>query len=502
MKRQRWNNELGFLLAAVGSAVGLGNIWRFSYLAYSHGGGAFLLPYCIALLSIGIPLLILEFGIGHQRQGSAPLAFAKTSRDWEWLGWWAVVMVMFGIMLYYSTIISWCLNYLYLSFNLSWGDDTNDYFFNQFLQVSETPGELIALRPQIVIGLGIIWLSCWVIVSRGIQSGIELANKILMPLLLVLTIIMSLWATTLDGAMTGLHAYLSPDFSKMTNPQVWIDAYSQIFFTLSLGFGIMITYASYLPEQSNLTRTALMTVFLNSGYSILAGCGVFAVLGFMAESQDKAIADVVSQSIGLAFVVYPEALNLIPSGRWFAAIFFFCLVIAGLSSAVSIIEVFVAAMIDKFGVNRKRITALLCCGGFTGALLFATHAGLHWLDIVDHYITHYGLVSVGFLECIVIAWIFNLAELREHINRISSIKLGKDWEIMLKFIAPSALMVIILYDLYTEIQQPYGGYSRFDLGLIGILWLLLTLVTAVVLAMLPWKTGILTKERSSNNIND
>ena len=498
MMRQRWNNELGFLLATVGSAVGLGNIWRFSYLAYSHGGGAFLLPYCIALVSIGIPLLLLEFGIGHQRQGSAPLAFAKTSRDWEWLGWWAVVMVMFGIILYYSTIISWCLNYLYLSFNLSWGNDTNHYFFKRFLQVSESPGELISLRTSIVVGLAIIWLSCWFIVSRGVQSGIELANKILMPLLLILTIIMSLWATTLDGAMIGLRAYLSPDFSKMTNPQVWIDAYSQIFFTLSLGFGIMITYASYLPEKSNLTRTALLTVFLNSGYSILAGCGVFAVLGFMAQSQDKAIADVVSQSIGLAFVVYPEALNLIPAGRIFGAIFFFCLVIAGLSSAVSIIEVFVAAIIDKFGVNRKRITTLLCCSGFIGALLFATHAGLHWLDIVDHYITHYGLVSVGFLECIIIAWVFNLAGLREHINHISSIKLGKNWEFMLKFISPSALMIILLYDLYTEIGQPYGDYSRMELGLIGVLWLLLTLVIALLLAMLPWKTGLLTKPDHNN----
>jgi NSS family neurotransmitter:Na+ symporter len=402
-------------------------------------------------------------------------------------------MVMFGIMLYYSTIISWCLNYLLFSFGLDWGQDTNDYFFNQFLQVSKIPTDFIALRLPIIVGLAVVWLASWIIVSRGVQKGIEIASKILMPLLLALTIIMTLWAMTLDGAMIGLRAYLYPDFSKMANPQVWIDAYSQIFFTLSLGFGIMITYASYLPEKSNLTRTALMTVLFNSGYSILAGCGVFAVLGFMAQSQDKAIADVVSQSIGLAFVVYPKALSLIPAGNLFGVIFFFCLVIAGLSSAVSIIEVFVAAMIDKFGVNRQRITTILCCAGFMGATVFATHAGLHWLDIVDHYITHYGLVTIGFLECILIAWVFNLTALRDHINQISSIQLGKSWEVLVKFVAPTALILILLYDLYNEIQHPYGDYSRLALGLIGMLWLLFTLVAGCLLAMIPWSTSLLRK---------
>ncbi|HFD13102.1 MAG TPA: sodium-dependent transporter, partial [Crenotrichaceae bacterium] len=439
MKRQRWNSEWGFLLAAVGSAVGLGNIWRFSYLAYAHGGGAFLVPYCIALLTIGIPLLILEFGAGHEREGSAPLVFAKISRDWEWLGWWAVVMVMFGIMLYYSTIISWCLNYLFLSFGLNWGDDPNTFFFKEFLQVSDSPADFDSLRLPILLGLVVIWLSCWIIVRRGIQSGIELANRILMPLLLLLTIIMTIWATTLEGSMTGLRAYLEPDFSRMTDPQVWIDAYSQIFFTLSLGFGIMITYASYLPEKSNLTKTALITVLLNSGYSILAGCGVFAILGFMAESQHKEIADVVSQSIGLAFVVYPKALNLIPGGNLFGVIFFFCLVIAGLSSAVSIIEVFIAAMIDKFGFSRPHLASILCLSGLLGSAVFATQAGLHWLDIADHFITHYGLVSIGFFECIVIAWIFNLATLRDHINQISSFKLGQGWSKIVQFVTPAAL---------------------------------------------------------------
>jgi NSS family neurotransmitter:Na+ symporter len=135
MKRDQWKSQVGFLLAAVGSAIGLGNIWRFSYMAYSYGGGAFLIPYITALLTAGIPLLILEFAVGHERIGSAPLAYAKIKKNWEWLGWWAVTFVMFGIVLYYVVIISWCLNFFVLSFDLGWGSDPDAFFFKKFLAV-------------------------------------------------------------------------------------------------------------------------------------------------------------------------------------------------------------------------------------------------------------------------------------------------------------------------------------------------------------------------------
>ncbi|WP_455221223.1 sodium-dependent transporter [Kaarinaea lacus] len=402
MAREQWNSQFGFLLAAVGSAIGLGNIWRFSYLAYEHGGGAFLIPYLVALLTAGIPLLILEYAIGHERVGSAPMAYAKISQRWEWLGWWAVVFVMFGIELYYSVIISWCLNFFVLSFDLGWGDDPNHYFFQEFLKVSANPEELGEIRTPILYGLLIVWFIAWAVVYRGVQRGIELANKILMPTLLLLTAILVFWSLSLDGAIDGLKAYITPDFSKLISPKVWIDAYSQIFFTLSLGFGIMIAYASYLPEKANITGSALLTVLINSGYSLFAGCAVFSVLGFMAYSENKEISEVVTQSIGLAFVAYPKAISLIPGGNWFGAIFFLCLTVAGLSSAVSIMEAFTSAVVDKFGFARQPLVTATAIAGFFGSIIFTTQAGLLWLDIVDHFITHYGLITVGILECIVI----------------------------------------------------------------------------------------------------
>lgn len=489
MARAQWNSQFGFILAAVGSAIGLGNIWRFSYLAYEHGGGAFLIPYFTALFTAGIPLLILENGIGHERVGSAPLAYRKIDKRWEWLGWWSVIFVMFGIELYYSVIIAWCLNFFTLSFNLDWGIDPDQYFFSDFLRLSDSPAELGEIRTPILYSLIVIWLANWFIVYRGVQKGIELANKIMMPLLLILTLLLVIWAAQLEGAREGIAAYLTPDFSKLTEPDVWIDAYSQIFFTLSLGFGIMIAYASYLPDRTDITRNAVIIALINSGYSLLTGFGVFAILGFMARSEGKEIADVVTESIGLAFVAYPKAISLMPGGNLFGAVFFLCLTIAGLSSAVSIIEAFVSAMIDKFSLNRRLLVTFICILGFLGSIIFTTQAGLLWLDIVDHFITHYGLILVGILECIAIGWVFQLSTLRRHINAISSFKLGTGWSILIRIFVPVMLSVILLGDIIDELKQPYGNYGWTALILIGRDWLLLTLIMALAFSSRPWKNA-------------
>ncbi len=487
-KREQWKSQFGFLMAAVGSAIGLGNIWRFSYMAYEHGGGAFLVPYVIALLTAGIPLLILEFGIGHERIGSAPLAYHKISKKWEWLGWWAVVFVMFGIELYYTVIISWCMNFFVLSFDLGWGDDPDSFFFKKFLASSSGPFEIGGIRTPIFIALVIVWIINWAISYRGVRRGIELANKIFMPLLLVLTATLVFWAVRLDGAGIGIKAYLRPDFAKLSEPKVWIDAYSQIFFTLSLGFGIMIAYASYLPAKTNITRNAVLTGFINSGYSLFAGFAVFSVLGFMATSQGVPISEVVSGGIGLAFVVYPKALSLMPGGNLFGAIFFLCLVVAGISSSISIIEAFAAAVVDKFGWERRSVINVICVLGFLGSVVFTTQAGLFWLDIADHFLTHYGLVVVGILECIIVAWLFKLDVLRNHINKISTIRLGLWWTLLIKYLVPLVLGVILIGDIIEEFRTPYEGYSWASIIVIGVDWVLLTLVAAFWFSMRPWKT--------------
>ncbi|MBW2107521.1 MAG: sodium-dependent transporter [Deltaproteobacteria bacterium] len=488
MNREQWKSQAGFLLSAIGSAIGLGNIWRFSYMAYDNGGGAFLIPYVAALLSAGIPLLILEIGIGHERIGSAPLAYAKIGKKWEWLGWWAVTFVMFGIVLYYTVVIAWCLNFFFLSFNLGWGDNPDTFFFKEFLAVSNGPFEIGRIRISILAALVVIWGLNWIILFRGVQKGLELANKIFMPLLFVLTAVLVFWSLSLEGAMEGIKAYLTPDFSKIAHPKVWIDAYSQIFFTLSLGFGIMIAYASYLPERADISKNAILTGVINSGYSLFAGLAVFSVLGFMATCQGKPVSEVVSQSIGLAFVAYPKAVSLMAGGNFFGAIFFLCLVVAGLSSSISIIEAFSSAMVDKFNVSRRRFITTVSVLGLLGSIIFTTQAGLLWLDIVDHFLTHYGLVLVGILECVLIGWCFRLKSLRKHINTISSIKLGAWWDGLVKYFVPAVLGIMFFGDLYHEVTHPYGGYSWASVILIGCGWVVLTLIAAFLIAARRWKT--------------
>ncbi len=489
--RPQWRSRMGFILAAIGSAVGLGNIWRFSYLCYKNGGGAFLIPYLIALLVVGIPLMILELGIGHKMRGSAPLSFAKINRRWEWLGWWSVLIVMYGIMLYYSTVIAWCLNYVFLSFNLSWGNDPNNYFFNEFLQVSSGAFEVGDVRLPILGSLMIIWFLCWFIVYFGIQKGVERANRIFMPLLLGLILILVAWSVSLEGASQGISVYLKPDFSRLSEKAIWIDAFSQIFFTLSLGFGIMIAYASYLPGKVELVKDALIISLGNCAFSFITGFAVFGTLGYMAHTTGVPVAEVVSDSIGLAFVSYPKAISLMPAfSRAFGVVFFLSLVIAGLSSAISIVEAFGSAVMDKFHYSRRGVVTFICTTGLVGSIVFSTKGGLYWLDILDHFITHYGLMIVGVLECIVVGWIYKASKLRQHINTVAPQVLSSIWDFAVMYGVPIALTLLMVNDFIIELKGPYEGYDLKAVLLIGPVWLVVGLVVSLFISNFPWKKDL------------
>jgi len=488
--RPQWRSRMGFILAALGSAVGLGNIWRFSYLCYDNGGGAFLIPYFIALLVVGIPVMILELGIGHKMRGSSPMSFAKVDRRWEWCGWWAVICAMYGIMLYYSVIIAWCVRYVFFAFNLSWAGDPNGFFYDKFLQLSSDPFNLGDIRAPILLSLVVVWGLSWLIVYFGVQKGVERANKIFMPLLFLLIVILVIWSVNLKGAAAGLAVYLKPDFSLLGTPKIWIDAFSQIFFTLSLAFGIMIAYASYLPRKVDIVKDALIISIGNSAFSFLAGFAVFGTLGYMATATGKPVSEVVAKSIGLAFVTYPQAISLMPVpalAKVFGVLFFSSLVIAGLSSAISLVEAFSAAIIDKFNCSRASVVSVVCITGFLGSIIFTAKSGLYWIDIVDNFITHYGLVVIVILECIIVGWVFKASKLREHINNAGGKVLSSLWDISIKFVVPFVLVSLLINDLRGEFAAPYGGYSRLAIIMIGRDWLLLALFVSLVISMRRWR---------------
>jgi NSS family neurotransmitter:Na+ symporter len=478
--REQWRTRRGFLFAAIGSAIGLGNIWRFSYMTYTNGGAAFLIPYFLSLITAGIPILILEFGLGHYSASAAPLAFRRIHRKWEILGWWPIIFIMLGIELYYTVIIGWCVDYFGYAFRLAWGADPNAFFFKEFLHLSSGPWDMGKPVGIIVVGLAVVWLANWIICSNGIQKGVERACQIFMPLLVLLIALLIVRGLLLPGAKEGLIWYLKPDFSKLTDPGVWRSAYSQTFFSLSIAFGIMITYASYLPRNADITGNAIITGCSNHLFSIFAGLAVFTTLGFMAHASGTPIDKVVTQGIGLAFVAYPKAINAMPFiPAVVGAAFFLALILAGLSSSVSILESFATSLMDEFGISRRRTIGLSCIGGFILSLVFTTHGGLFWLDIVDHYILQYGLVVVGLLECLVVGWIFGAHNMRLHINSTSNFQIGRIWDFFIKYLTPALLATILVAGLVDEVRISYGGYTRAANIIIGLGWLAFTIIVAL-----------------------
>ena len=465
-QREQWGTRTGFILAAVGSAIGLGNIWRFPYMAYDNGGGAFLIPYFFALLTAGIPIIILEFSMGHKYKGSAPLTFFNMVKKWEWLGWWQV-FVSFVISIYYVVVIAWAFNYALMALKLGWGESPGTFFFEDFLALSSGPMDLGNIVWPIFFAAIFMWAVVWIVLFSGVKRGIELANKIFMPLLFILLLIMLGRAVTLEGAAEGINWLFRPDFSAILDYQVWTAAYGQIFFTLSICFAIMITYSSYLPEKSDINSNGMMTAFINCGFSMLAGIMVFGVLGYMANQQGVELHEVVGAGVGLAFVTIPEAISLLPMAKLFGFLFFLCLVFAGMSSMVSISEACCSALMDKFGWPRKATASVLCIVGFLLSLVFMTNGGLFVLDIVDHFINNFGIVFAGLVQVVLVSWFFKLDSLRQHANAQSDFAIGKWWNFCLMVITPIVLGYMAIANLVGDIRVNYEGYSASALLLFG-----------------------------------
>lgn len=456
--RPQWGTRAGFIFAAVGSAIGLGNIWRFPGVAYENGGGAFFLPYLFALLTAGIPLLILEFTIGQKYRGSAPLSFARLKKGSEWLGWWQVA-ISFVISTYYAVIIAWALSYAYFSVGKQWGEEPLNFLIGDYLKVVN-PGEVGSLVPGVFFPLIVVWVITLGILFKGVKKGIEAANRIFIPALVILFLVIVVRALTLDGAIDGINAFFKPDWSQIANGKVWVAAYGQIFFSLSIAFAIMVTYSSYLPKKTDLTNNAFITGFANSSFELLAGIGVFAALGFMAMQQNVPIDEVVSSGVILAFAVFPQIINELPAfSVAFGFLFFLCLTLAGLTSLISIVETYIAGIQDKFKVSRTKAVAI---GGGLSALisiLYATQGGLNYLDTVDAFINNYGVAFAGLVEIIIVVWVAReLNQLRDHANAISDIRLGSWWTICLKFITPIILGIMMIMNIMEDLQTSYGGY--------------------------------------------
>ncbi|WP_312094196.1 sodium-dependent transporter [Niallia sp.] len=495
-QRQQWGSRYGFILAAVGSAIGLGNIWRFPAVAYENGGGAFFLPYLFAILTAGIPILILEFTIGQKFRGSAPLSLFRLNKKAEWLGWWQL-LIAFVICTYYSVIVAWAIKFTIYSFGTKWGSNPESFFFDNVLKIADKPGTIGGLVPGIVIPVLFVWVVTLFVLYRGVSKGIERLNKIFLPVLIVMFLVIVIRALTLDGAVQGLNAFFKPDWSMILDGKVWIAAYGQIFFSLSIGFAIMITYSSYLPKKSDINNNAFITAFANSGFELLAGIGVFAALGFMANQQGVAVEEVVSSGIGLAFVVFPSIINEFPGmNGLFGVLFFLSLVFAGMTSLISIVETFIAGIQEKFNVSRTKAVLTSGIVATVISLIFATNGGLYLLDVVDYFINNFGIVTAGFVEVILIAWFFKgLNGLQSHTNAISDLRIGAWWKFCLSVVTPIILGYMMFDNIRQNLKENYGGYPTELILYSGVFVVIISIIIGVLLSFKKWKANALDKNR-------
>ncbi len=480
-KRENWSWRGAFIFAVLGSAVGLGNAWRFPYMVAQNGGGAFLIPYIFALLTAGIPLMLLEFGIGHKYMSAPPIAYRRAGKGLEMVGWWGNA-ASFVIITYYGVVMAWAINYVVHALNLSWGEDTTGFFLN-FLRVSEGPGVLGRINIPVLIS----FLIGWIMVVAIVYSGVTGVGKVVMvtaTMPVILLIVLAIRGFTLEGAAAGLDYYLSPNFAALSNLAVWRDAYSQVFFSLSVGMGVLIAYASYLPRDAEIANNVFIASLADAGIAFLAGLAIFSTVGYMAAQQGAAVADVAgSGGLGLAFMVYPKVINLLPGAPFFGVLFFLLLITLAIDSQFSLVEGCIGAIMDKWNLKRSTAVAAVSLPGFLIGLIFVTDGGLHWLDIVDKFVNSYGLIVVGLVECIVLGWIIGPKKIRDHVNGLSEIKVGGWFDFCVKYLTPAALIFILVYNLVIDLKVPYGGYPQWALN-VGWVMVILLPVIAFILSKL------------------
>lgn len=446
--RGQWGSKIGFIMAAAGSAIGLGNIWRFPYTAGENGGGAFVLIYLLFVILLGIPVLLAELSIGRTTQRN-PVGAFRTLFPKSW--WPAVgglgVVTGFGILSFYSVVAGWTVGYLYKAImggfkvNLT-GEASNALF-------SELIGD-----PMIAILLtGLFLLFTILVVRGGISSGIERTTKVLMPLLFVILIVLAVRALTLPGAEEGIAYLLKPDFSKIT-VGVFIGALGQALFSLSLGMGTMITYGSYFPKTENMIYAGVSVAFFDTIIAILAGLIIFPALFAAGVAPDS--------GPGLVFVVLPTIFGSLPAGSFFAIAFYALLAIAALTSTISLLEVVVSYFVDERKWSRN--AAAWVMGGTClvlaipsalsqGATDFYSNflgLGIDFLAIQSIVFGNYALSIGALLICLFVGWKWGISKALVSLEEGGfSLPAADWWGFLVKVVCPIAIIIILGYIIIT-----------------------------------------------------
>lgn len=441
--RGQWGSKFGFIMAAAGSAVGLGNIWRFPYITGQNGGGAFVLVYLLCVILIGVPLLFTEMGFGRFTKKGTIGAFKDTGANPAFMGLGAILalLVSFFVLSYYSNIAGWTIGYIFKSLS---GDQ------GSFADFAANPMNTIPL-------MGLFTLITILIVRKGISGGIEKAAKVLMPILFLLIFIVAIRSMTLDGAMKGVDFYLNPDFSKISG-QTFLVALGQAFFSMSIGWGIMITYGSYLPKSANIVSSGVWVGLMDAGVALLAGFMIFPAV--FAFGKDPAAGPT------LVFQVLPEIFSNMPGGAIIGAFFFLLLMVAALTSSISMLEVPASYFMDEKKWSRSKsawaVGILLFIVGIPSALsqggsaffsemnvsvFGSTYTGFQ--DILDFFFGTFFIVVVALITCVYVGWKMPIK------NIVSEIASGAPgWAegsfasnafvFFIRFVCPLVILIVLL----------------------------------------------------------
>lgn len=478
----KWNSTFSFLMAMIGAAVGLGNIWRFSYVLYSNGGGAFFIPYVIAILIMGIPFLILEYGLGATFKDSLSNILKEIRPQLEVIGWITAFLV-FLVLTYYVVIMGWDLIYLILSLFKGWGTNPDAYFMTNIVVGSNDISGLGNFVIPTLLATIFIWLLIWYISHKALDKGISKVVTVLIPLLFIMMAIIVVYAMTLPGMWGGLTALLNPNWGLLLDINIWLAAFGQIIFSLSMGQAIAVTYASYLPKGSRLVDNVLIVVLSNSSFEIFTAFGVFSILGFMSLRSGLSIHEIATSGTGLLFVVFPEIFNVMGDAAYIIGpIFFLCVFFAGITSALAFLEPMTLAISKKFRLPRIRSVTYLCLFGLLLSLMYTTASGNYLLTIADGFINQFGIILAVILQALIFGWNYGVDKLLPVLNKYSTVKVGKIWISVIKYILPiflSVMWIVGMIDLF-ETQ------SSTDI-IIQLLIALFFIIVPTILTILPSK---------------
>ncbi|CAF1494150.1 unnamed protein product [Adineta steineri] len=476
-KRDKWSSDKDFLFSCIGFAIGLGNVWRFPYLCYEHGGGAFLIPYYITLIFGGIPLFFLEVALG-QYTSIGGLGVWKICPIFKGVGY-AATIIVFWLNCYYIVVLAWAFYYIYNSFTSSsilpwstcnnwWNQDScrttaqlrnytssmncssiagcqqditnhlvqftnpvKEFWERNVLQITNDISEVGSLRIPLVITLGLAWIICYFCIWKGIKwtRKITYFTSMFPYLLLIILLIRGM---TLDGAMDGIKYLFIPDLSKLKTSAVWIEASTQIFFSYGLGLGVLIALGSYNKRHINCYRDTLILSIVNEVTCLISGFVIFSVIGFLAKTEGKAISEVAESGPGLAFVVYPAAVAQLPFSPFWSILFFIMLVFIGLDSQFVALEGFITACVDEWEIfrrHKKTFIAIVCLISYAIGLSTVTQGGMYIFKIFDYYsASGWCLLVVLFFECVGVSWFYSADRFYHDIKDMIGYYPGRFWK--------------------------------------------------------------------------